>query len=250
MMEQRLDEWTKNLHSDYYERQFKTPYRSTVKYCDWLEELMVLNPQNKLNIMDIGTAKGANLHYMNQRFPNCTFLGLDINNDFVKEGNDIIKKENVSNCHLEQGDLYNLDFAKHANKFDGIISYQTLSWLPGYEKALEEIIKLNSKWVSFTSLFYDGLVDCKIEVQEYNKPDDKDSFRTSFYNIYSLPRIESFLLQRGFKVFKYIPFEIDIDLAKPEHSNMQTYTQKLVDGKRQQISGPVLMNWFFVYASK
>jgi ubiquinone/menaquinone biosynthesis C-methylase UbiE len=250
MMDQRLDEWTKNYNNDYFERQFKTPYRSTVKFCDWLEELKVLNPQTKANIVDIGTGKGANLHYMNQRFPNCTYLGMDINKDFIDEGNKAIEKENLSNCHLEYGDLYNLDLAKHANKFDGIISYQTLSWLPEYETALEEIIKLNPKWITLSSLFYDGLVDCKIEVKEFHSPEDEASFKTSFYNIYSLPRIKHFFATKGFKTFKYSPFEIDIDLPKPDHSNMQTYTQKLMDGKRQQMSGPVPMSWFFIYAEK
>ena len=249
-MEQRLDEWSKDLTNDYFERQFKTPYRSTVKFCDWLEELNVLTPQTKLNIMDVGTGKGSNLHYMNQRFPNCKYLGLDINNDFIEEGNTIIKKQNIANCHLEHGDIYNLNLEKHGNKFDGIVSYQTLSWLPGYEKALEQIIKLNPKWVSFTSLFYDGLVDCKIEVKEYSNPEDETGFKTSFYNIYSLPKMQNFLLKRGFKVFKYTPFEIDIDLPKPEHTNMQTYTQKLQDGRRMQMSGPVPMSWYFIYAAR
>jgi len=249
-MEQRLDEWSKDLTNDYFERQFKNPYRSTVKFCDWLEELKVLTPQTKANIMDVGTGKGSNLHYMKERFPNCKYLGLDINSDFIEEGNTIIKKLNISDCNLELGDIYKLNIEKHGNKFDGIISYQTFSWLPGYEKPLDEIIKLNAKWVSFTSLFYDGLVDCKIEVQEYHNPEDEKSFKTSFYNIYSLPRIQNFLLKRGFKIFKYTPFEIDIDLPKPEHSNMQTYTEKLMDGKRLQISGPINMSWFFVYASR
>src|ERR1700756_1291279 len=240
-MSQRLDEWTKNYNNDYFERQFKTPYRSTVKFCDWLEELGVLTPQSKANIMDVGTGKGANLHYMHKRFPNCSYLGLDINTDFVEEGNAAIKKENLSNCSLAYGDLYKLDIPKHGNKFDGIISYQTLSWLPGYEDALDQIVKLNPQWISLSSLFYDGLVDCKIEVQEFHTPQDESSFKTSFYNIYSLPRIANFLAKRGFTTFKYTPFEIDIDLPKPEHTNMQTYTQKLQDGRRMQMSGPVPM---------
>ena len=249
-MKQRLDEWTKNYNDDYFNRQFKTPYRSTIKFCDWLEHLGVLSKQSKCNIMDIGTGKGANLYYMNQRFSNCQFLGLDINNDFIREGNALFEKENIGNCKLEYGDLYNLDLEKHVNKFEGIISYQTLSWLPEYENALNEMIKLNPNWIALTSLFYDGLVDCKIEIQEFNNPQEKNSFKTAFYNVYSLPRIEYFLFEKGYKVFKHCPFEIDIDLSKPEHSHMQTYTQKLIDGKRLQISGPLLMNWFFIYAGK
>ena len=249
-MKQRLDEWIKNYNDDYFNRQFKTPYQSTIKFCDWLEKLGVLTKQSNCNIMDIGTGKGANLYYMNERFPNCQYLGLDINNDFIQEGNAFFEKENICSCRLEYGDLYNLDKIKYSNKFEGIVSYQTLSWLPEYEKSLNEMIKLNPNWISLTSLFYDGLVDCKIEIQEFKNANEKNSNKTAFYNIYSLPRIESFFFENGYKLFKYCPFEIDIDLQEPEHSHMQTYTKKLIDGKRLQISGPLLMNWFFIYAEK
>ena len=238
------------FNDDYFNRQFKTPYRSTVKFCDWLEELGVLSIQSEYSIMDIGTGKGANLYYMQQRFPKCKDLGLDINESLVNEGMIFLQKEMVTNCALEYEDIYNLNLAKHNGKFDGIVSYQTLSWLPEYKTAINSILKLNPNWVALTSLFYDGLVDCKIEIQEFDSPQEKVFFKSSFYNIYSLPRIKNFFLERGYKIFKYCPFEIDIDLPKPEHSNMQTYTQKLIDGKRQQISGPLLMSWYFIYAAK
>lgn len=249
-MKQRLDEWTKNYNDDYFNRQFKIPYRSTVKFCDWMEQLGVLSNLSKNNILDIGTGKGANVYYMQQRFPKCKYVGLDINNDFVKDGMTFFKKEKISNCKLEYGDLYHLDLKKYINKFDGITSYQTLSWLPEYEGALTEMIKLNASWISLTSLFYEGLIDCKIEVQEFSNSHKKNSNRTSFYNIYSLPRIEFFLSENGYKTFKYIPFEIDMDLPQPDHMKMQTYTKKLINGKRLQISGPILMNWYFIYAAK
>ena len=55
MKKQRLDEWITIKDDDYADRQFKTTYRSTIKFCDWLEQLGVLNPKSKLNILDIGT---------------------------------------------------------------------------------------------------------------------------------------------------------------------------------------------------
>jgi len=250
MIKQRLDEWTMNYNDDFYNRQFITPYQTTIKYCDWLEHLDVLSGKSESNIIDLGTGKGANLYYMQQRFPNCRYLGIDINNDFVKEGNDFFEKIKTNRCTIEYGDIYNLDFKKYADRFEGVISFQTLLGLPEYEIALTEIIKLNTDWISFSSIFYDGLVDCKIELQEFNNPQDKNSYRTAFYNIYSLPRMENFLFEKGYKIFKYCPLVMDIDLPKPPHTHMQSYTQKLDNDKRILISGPLLMNWFFVYAAK
>ena len=41
--------------------------------------------------------------------------------------------------------------------------------------------------------------------------------------------------------------EIDIDIKKPKDKNlMGTYTVKTVENKRLQISGPLLMNWYFI----
>jgi len=249
-MKQRIDEWTKDYNEDYFNRQFSTPYRSTVKFCDWLEHLGVLSNHSESNILDIGTGKGANLFYMQQRFPKYQYLGLDINKDFVNEGNLFFEKEKISNCVLESGDLYDSNLVKYADKFEGLISLQTLSWLPEYEIALNSMINLNPNWISLSSLFYDGLVDCKIEVREFANSKEKTSSNTCYYNIYSLPRVKSFLAEKGYEIFKYCPFEIDIDLPKPNHTHMQTYTQTLIDGKRLQKSGPLSMDWFFIYAAR
>jgi ubiquinone/menaquinone biosynthesis C-methylase UbiE len=255
-MKQRIDEWTKTYNDDYFNRQFKTPYRSTIKFCDWLEQLGVLTANSKSNILDIATGKGATLCYMKQRFPGCSYTGIDINNDFIQEGKQFFEQNKVPDCKLEYGDLYHLDFAALANRFDGVVMLQTLSWLPEYENALTEIAKLNPKWLALTSLFYDGLVECKTEIREHERSDNQisdgraNALNTSYYNTYSLPRVKEFLAQKGYRIFKYTPFEIDTDLPKPKHTHMQTYTETLQNGKRLQISGPILMNWHFICAQK
>jgi ubiquinone/menaquinone biosynthesis C-methylase UbiE len=247
---QRLDEWKNNLNIDYFDRQFVSPYRSTVKFCEWLELIGAIETNSTLKILDIGTGKGSNIYYMNQRFPLCNYLGLDISDELVIQGNAFMKEQNMVNCKLEYADLYSTHLQKYKDAYNGIVSYQTLSWLPECETALKNMIALNPDWIALTSLFYDGLIDCKIEVKEFQSADDNLNVKASFYNIYSLPRIEKLFYNHGYKVFKFIPFEIDIDLPKPEHNNMQTYTQKMMDGTRLQISGPVLMNWHFIYAAK
>jgi len=61
--------------------------------------------------------------------------------------------------------------------------------------------------------------------------------------------VRDFLATHGYGEFVYTPFEIDIDLAKPP-DGMGIYTETLANGRRLQISGPVLMNWYFIMAKR
>lgn len=246
---QRKDEWINNFNKDYFDRQFVEPYRSTIVFCDWLEKIGLLNSENSIKILDVGTGKGANMYYMAKRFPMIKFMGVDLNSTFVSEGNAIMKTNSLDNqCQLEVADIYNFD-KKYYDQYDGIVSYQTLSWLPDYKEPLRSLAKLKSPWIALTSLFFDGNVNCKIELEEYNKSIEHEPKRT-FYNVYSLRLIERFLTDLGFTEFFYTPFNIDIDIPKPDHKIMGTYTETLVDGKRIQISGPLLMNWYFIAAKR
>jgi len=68
-------------------------------------------------------------------------------------------------------------------------------------------------------------------------------------NTYSLPLVRQYLLDRGYNKFMYSRFEMPIDLPRSTSGRMGTYTELTTDGRRLQISGPLLMNWYFIYAS-
>jgi hypothetical protein len=74
--------------------------------------------------------------------------------------------------------------------------------------------------------------------------------RKSFYNVYSIPKLDRLSKEFGYVVSKVKKFSIDVDLPKPlDVDFMSTYTEKLVSAEKDsriQISGPVLMNWYFV----
>ena len=87
-MQSNKKEWleiTKNS-IDYHERQFKTPYRSTIAFCNWLENLEVITPNSALEIVDIGSGKGANIFYMAKTYKKSNFLGIDLNSELVEGG--------------------------------------------------------------------------------------------------------------------------------------------------------------------
>ena len=47
-----------------------------------------------------------------------------------------------------------------------------------------------------------------------------------------------------------MPFEIDIDLPQTDNIDIGTYTVKLENKKRIQISAALMMPWYFIVASK
>ena len=242
-MTQRTEEWIEKDNKEYHARQFSKPYPSTVAFCDWLEKIGYIRPDSELRILDIGTGQGANIFYMGKRYPNCTFLGMDINDENISIGNQLLNRAGLSNCNLQVGDIYAID-EKHISAFDGVMSLQTLNWLPGFEEPLGCIANLRANWIALISLFYAGEVSCDISVKQYDK--DLNSNLDIHYNVYSLPVVERFMLVQDYGEFQFNKFEIDIDLPKPDSRLMTTYTETLEDGRRLQISGPLLMPWYFI----
>jgi len=126
----------------------------------------------------------------------------------------------------------------------------TLSWLPDFASAARHMTELEPEWIAATSLFYDGPVEAVVNTYDYSRPLQETGCTEKFYNIYSLPRVSRFFKERGYGKFEFYPFDIDTDLPKPSHGGMGTYTEKLESGQRLQISGPVLMSWYFILARK
>lgn len=233
----------------YHIQQIKQPYRSTVKFCDWLKSLGILTNRSNLQIADIASGSGANIIYMSKQFPRCHFTGIDINRSLIKYGNRLCAKMKLNNCYLKIGDLYKLD-SKYIGQFDGIMFLQTLSFLPEYKQPLRKLAELKSKWLALSSLFFNGKINFKIRVQDFAQPLRAKPYTEEFYNTYPLPHIKLFLKKLGYKKIYTKPFILDIDLPKPNGNTMGTYTEKLKNGKRIQISGPLLMNWYFIYAER
>lgn len=190
---------------------------------------------------------GANVFYLSNMFENSFFTGIDISEELVEYGNRQLKVKN--NCRLYQGDWYRLD-ENWKNKFDGIISFQTLSWLPEYETPLEKLAVLNPKWIAISSLFYEGDIEYNIKLKNYYRPKEDKKYDEAYYNIYSLVRVKEHLKNLGYAKFDFIPFEIDIDLPKPDNLDLGTYTVKTKKDKRIQISAALMMPWYFMIASK
>lgn len=235
----------KKWEIEYHIKQMDHPYRSTEKFVDWLEELGFMGKGNW--ILDMACGAGANTIYMANRFRNDWFVGVDYNEEYIDYGNSQIKKRvKYNNCKLIEGDWFDLNIDW---KPDGIIGFQALSWFPEYEKPLKALAALNPGWIAVSSLFYEGDIDYSIKLKNYYRAAE-NSYEEMYYNIYSLPRVQKCFKEQGYNNFKFIKFEIDIDLPRPDTMDIGTYTINTEDGKRIQISGGLMMPWYFVVAYK
>jgi SAM-dependent methyltransferase len=238
MDQRQANEWKVDLDGEtlrYHRSQWDTPYRSTVAFAKLIEPWL----KNSRSIVDLGCGAGGPTYYLSTKFPNTQFLGLDLIPEGIAMAKKLADERKLPNCSFAVEDIYKLTPRKDLG---GVTCIQTLTWLPDFEKAIDEIFeKLNPPWFAFSGQFYPGEISCKIEVNEGKRQ------RVSHYNVYSLPQTEAMFARKKYKLKRFEPFEIDIDLPKPENLDaMHTYTQRLEDGRRLQISGPLLLHWSFL----
>ncbi len=227
----------------YYAEQLKTPKEST-KY---IFEILKKKRLNNLNTLDLACGNGANLIFLKNQFDNKKYcLGLDINKNLLEKGSSL---NNFDDLELKYGNILNIN-KKLKNKFQLITSFQTLSWLKDYQKASIEMIKLNSKYILISSLFWEGLIDFNIKLDHLkNDKPDRKVLDSVYYNIYSLKNFLNLYKKHNYKKILCEKFEIKKILKNKFKEGMGTYTIKN-EGKNVQMSGPLLMNWYFIIFKK
>lgn len=124
-------------------------------------------------------------------------------------------------------------------------SIQTLSWLPGYEETLLEILHVTRKWVFVASLFTDYRADIISRVHPYQGPPWEKS-EPYFYNVYCYEKFLDFCSAHGASELICQDFVMDIDLPEPKRKRMGTYTKCLEGEKCMQFSGSLHMPWRFI----
>jgi ubiquinone/menaquinone biosynthesis C-methylase UbiE len=218
---QRLDEW-QALDArafDYHRSQWDHPKESTIAFNGFIAQNLVTSR----NVLDLGAGAGAATAFLAKNNLTTVFTAFDYSHELVEIGKQIAVSKKITNLNFAQGDWYNLKVNK--NSYDGCISLQTLSWLPDYEEPLVAIFKnLDPDWIGLTSLFYDGDITCRIEVEEHTRS------RKTFYNVYSIPAISRLCEQYNYTITKISPFVINKDIQKPKNPDlMSTYTKRCLN---------------------
>ena len=178
MAPSRLNAWNENPDPatlEYHERQWRNPYGSTRAFCEFIRPRVAAHSR----ILDVGCGGGAATGYIAQSYPHTLFEGVDCSEFLIR----LAKKHDLPNLSFDIADVEKLP---HLNNVDGVISLQTLHILPAYEPAIEQIVnKIHPRWMAFSTLMWEGDIDCKIVVSEHKRP------RESYSNVYGLPGHET-----------------------------------------------------------
>jgi SAM-dependent methyltransferase len=218
--------------------------RNKPEQVKFFEELVGPYLTEDVSVLDACCGIGDLLYFLAQLNPNARFTGVDKAEFLIDEARTHFA-DNL-NVTFEPGDIYALVEQFGKKSFDLSVCKQTLSWLPSYEKPLEELMAATRRAVFISSLFYDGRIDFETRVREYTTDAGGDGYN-AFYNVYSFPIFREFCLERGAKDVVGFDFNIGIDLPRPANPDrMGTYTVLLQSGERLQISGALLMPWKIV----
>jgi len=147
-----------------------------------------------------------------------------------------------SNFCFKIGNIYELDSVNN-EAFDLTCCWQTLSFLEHPEIALKELVRITKPGgrLYLSSLFnLDHDVDIYSKVYDWTRDSTKQGHYI-FYNTYSMKAINEWLKGLVSDVDLNV-FDIDIDLPD-KLKGLGTYTVKLEDGRRLQISAGMLLNW-------
>lgn len=89
-------------------------------------------------ILEIGCSYGGNIINTAVFYPNCEIIGLDIAEEHIVKGNELIKKIGLNNIKLYAMDI--MDYNGEFGKFDYIICHGVFSWVN--ERVQEKILKV------------------------------------------------------------------------------------------------------------
>ena len=171
--------WSDPKSMKYHSNQWEAPKRSTEAFTEFCYSDLTAAG----TVLDLGSGGGAGTHHLARRFPETKFIGIDNDPSLVGFANQKLRLNPTENLSFEEGSWFTPPPPQHF-RVDGVVSLQTLSWLPEGLSSMVSIFRnFEPGFVALSSLFYDGEISCRIEVTEHLRQ------RSSFYNVYAIPEL-------------------------------------------------------------
>jgi SAM-dependent methyltransferase len=226
----------------WHTEQYAGPNRSTAHLREFVTRVLDGERPPK-EVLEAGCGGGAKMLHLADLFPQAHWTGVDLSEEALQVSRERLDPERFT---LVRGDLMDLEASFNPKQFDITFSLMTLMSLEDYERAVAQMFAVTRRWVFILSLFTDTDVDAFIRIVGLRPGVHEGS--SALYNVYSLSRFEEYCRTLGATEVHSEPFEIDIDIPRPTHGGMGTWTERLADERRLQFSGPLAMPWWFVAA--
>ncbi len=118
------------------ERYDKVPYESMAFEATHPQNLYAIGKlfglkpidYTKAKVLELGCGAGCNLIPMAKLLPNSSFVGIDLSEIQVKQGQELVEDLKLTNINIEKKSI--LDFSEADGKFDYIIAHGVYSWVP------------------------------------------------------------------------------------------------------------------------
>lgn len=229
---------------EYHQKQYATPYRSTVRLMEFIERILGDEPVGEL--LDAACGAGANAFHMAQRWPKVSVTGMDQDADLVAFARQHAAQTPPGNRQFQTGDLCHAASLFRPKQFRYCTFIHTLFLFTPeeYPDILKNLLAVTREWIFISSLFGNHNLDVVCEIRDYTRP-QAGGKKPLNYVILDERRFADRCQELGVKEVRFEEFSIDIDLSPPAEGGLGTHTVKDAQGQRLQFSGPVFMPWKF-----
>ena len=176
-----------------------------------------LSKTKNYELLDVGCANGELLFFLNEKFSNIKFYGVDIRSDLIK----LARKKLPSDIYLKKFD-YNQKQSLN-KKFDIIICSGVISIFDNLDiffKNIKKNIKKNS-----ILFFFGGFNEYDFDtIVTYKDLNSKITNYQSGWNIWSIKTMKKYFKEK--KIVKH-PFEIKFDVKQNKKDLIRTWTIKI-----------------------
>ncbi|MCZ6659301.1 MAG: class I SAM-dependent methyltransferase [Gammaproteobacteria bacterium] len=127
-------------------------FSSTPAHCYTLARLFRLTPRHfaTAKVLELGCASGGNIIPLAYRFPQASFVGIDLSNVQVQAGQQQVDALNLDNISLRHQSILELD--RSEGLFDYIICHGVFSWVDA--RVQDKILALCDELLSETGVAY------------------------------------------------------------------------------------------------